>query len=142
MARPPVAPHQIGTRATSASPELAGGGDLSGGVVTGTAPLSAREAREEAMRTCRGAFNVSCTSSKLPKQIMREIQRALSVQRVAYKQASPYIVKCQRQNLRFEMEIAHLDHLESIYVVRFRRVAGELASYKELCSKILAEMKI
>mmetsp|Transcript_89718 Transcript_89718/g.155277 ORF Transcript_89718/g.155277 Transcript_89718/m.155277 type:complete len:869 (-) Transcript_89718:114-2720(-) len=160
-ARPPVSGG--GARASSASPEIcATPGDERGGGSSATAPagnggssgaaagssavgsgaMSAREARDEVMRTCRGAFNVSCTSSKAPKQILQEMQRALTLQRVSYKQASAFLVKCQRQNLRFEMEISHLDHLESIYVVRFRRVAGELVSYKELCSKILAEMKI
>jgi len=94
------------------------------------------------MRTCRGAFNVSCTSSKPPKHIMQEMQRALTLHRIAHKQTTSFLVKCQKQGLRFEMEISYLDHLESIYVVRFRRAAGELAAYKELCSKILAEMKI
>eukprot|EP00434_Breviolum_minutum_P014128 symbB.v1.2.012456.t2/scaffold858.1/size157433/4 len=98
--------------------------------------------RDESMRTCRGAFNVACTSSKAPKQIMQEIQKALTIQRVVFKQANAFLVRCQKQSLRFEMEISHLDHLESIYVVRFRRGAGELTTYKELCSKVLAEMKI
>lgn len=98
--------------------------------------------RDESMRTCRGAFNVACTTSKAPKQIMQEIQKALTLQRVAFKQANAFLVRCQKQSLRFEMEISHLDHLESIYVVRFRRAAGELTTYKELCSKVLAEMKI
>lgn len=98
--------------------------------------------RDESMRTCRGAFNVACTTSKAPKQIMQEIQKALTLQRVAFRQANAFLVRCQKQSLRFEMEISHLDHLESIYVVRFRRAAGELTTYKELCSKVLAEMKI
>jgi hypothetical protein len=105
-------------------------------------PLSARESRDEEIHTCRGSFNVSCTSSKAPKQILQEIQRALTLQRVSYKQESAFLVKCQRQNLRFEMKISNLDHLESVHVVRFRRVAGELVSYKELCAKIVAEMRI
>jgi len=62
--------------------------------------------------------------------------------RVSYKQVSPFQVKCQRQSVRFEMEISHLDHLDSVYVVRFRRIAGELVAYKEMCSRVLAEMKI
>lgn len=140
------APHGHGSvaRAASASPDMSppAAPEGPGAVNTGAAPMSAREARDEVMRTCRGAFNVSCTSSKAPKQILQEIQRALTLQRVSYKQATGFLVKCQRQNLRFEMEISHLDHLESIYVVRFRRVAGELVAYKELCSKVLAEMKI
>jgi hypothetical protein len=73
---------------------------------------------------------------------MQEIQRALTIQRVAFKQVSAYKTTCQKQAVRFEMEVSHLDHLESIYVVRFRRVAGEAAQYKDLCSKILAEMKV
>lgn len=73
---------------------------------------------------------------------MQEIQRALTVQRVAFKQASAFKASCQKQSVRFEMEVSHLDHLESIYVVRFRRIAGELTQYKDLCSKILAEMKV
>lgn len=85
---------------------------------------------------------MQCTSSKAPKLILQEMHRALGLQHVSYKQASPFLVKCQKQSLRFEMEVAHLDHLESIYVVRFRRVAGELSIYKELCAKILANMKI
>jgi len=141
--------HQNGSvRAASASPEFASS-SIDAGVMSS---LSAREGREggqpngsndaAAMRTCRGAFNVSCTSSKAPKQILQEIQRALTQQRVSYKQANPFLVKCQKQHLRFEVEISNLDHLESVYVVRFRRVAGDLVPYKELSSKILAEMKI
>lgn len=94
------------------------------------------------MKTCRGAFNVSCTSSKHPRQIMQEIQRALGVHRVSFKPSSAYCVKCQKQAVRFEMEMSRLDNLESIYVVRFKRVAGEVWNYKDLCSKILAEMKV
>jgi len=145
MARPGTGgngPQGSAARASSASPDMSPPGAPEAGSGIGAAPMSAREARDEVMRTCRGAFNVSCTSSKAPKQILQEIQRALTLQRVSYKQATGFLVKCQRQSLRFEMEISHLDHLESIYVVRFRRVAGELVSYKELCSKILAEMKI
>jgi len=145
--RPSAPAHSGGARSSSASPQLT----LAPGVSTHSgppahgyhdAPLSAREARDEVMRTCRGNFNVSCTSSRAPKQIMQEMHRALALQRVTYEQTSSFLVKCQRQGIRFDMEVSHLDHLESVYVVRFRRVAGDLVNYKELCSKILAEMKI
>lgn len=85
---------------------------------------------------------MSCTSSKAPRQILQEIQRALTLHRVTFKPTSAFKVSCQKQSVRFEMEISHLDHLESVYVVRFRRVAGELLQYKDLCSKVLAEMKV
>lgn len=127
-------------RAASATPDVAYDGGM--GATGAAAPLSARDAREESMRTCKGHFNVSCTSSKAPKQIMQEIHKALTAHRIAFKQATAFLVRCQKQSLRFEMEISHLDHLESIYVVRFKRAAGELATYKELCSRVLADMRI
>eukprot|EP00929_Paragymnodinium_shiwhaense_P047984 TRINITY_DN24327_c0_g1_i1.p1 TRINITY_DN24327_c0_g1~~TRINITY_DN24327_c0_g1_i1.p1 ORF type:complete len:855 (-),score=194.10 TRINITY_DN24327_c0_g1_i1:279-2843(-) len=132
-------------RAASASPETtlpSAGPTPSPQDMAVGGSMSARDSRDEAMRTCRGSFNVSCTSSKAPKQIMTEIQKSLTMQRVSYKQASQHLVRCQKQALRFEMEISHLDQLGSMYVVRFRRVAGEMAGYKEMCSKVLAEMKI
>lgn len=123
-------------RATSASPDVHTGGNHEGGTI------SSRESNHEAMRTCRGAFNVSCTSSKAPKELVQEMYRSLQMNNVTFKQGSPYLVRCQRLSVRFEMEISNLDNLDSMHVVRFRRVAGELSSYKELCARVLAEMKM
>lgn len=109
-------------------------------------PLSARDSREDAMRTARGAFNVSCASSRPPRQIMQEIHRALTLQRVSFKQATGFSVKCQKQSVRFEMEISHLENQQgmesAVYVVRFKRILGDLFQYKDLCGKILSEMKL
>mmetsp|Transcript_3308 Transcript_3308/g.7435 ORF Transcript_3308/g.7435 Transcript_3308/m.7435 type:complete len:747 (-) Transcript_3308:133-2373(-) len=131
--------HSGSVQASLGSPRTSTSQDNEGG--SAAQPASARENRDE-MRSCRGAFNVSCTSSRTPRVILQEIQRALALNRVASKQASAYIVRCQKQSLRFEMEIANLDHLESIHVVRFRRLAGDTALFKELCGKVLADMKI
>mmetsp|Transcript_65315 Transcript_65315/g.121756 ORF Transcript_65315/g.121756 Transcript_65315/m.121756 type:complete len:743 (-) Transcript_65315:107-2335(-) len=131
--------HSGSVQASLGSPRTSTTQDNEGG--TTAQPPSARDTKDE-MRSCRGAFNVSCTSSRSPRVILQEIQRALALNRVASKQASAYIVRCQKQSLRFEMEIANLDQLESIHVVRFRRLAGDTALFKDLCGKILADMKI
>lgn len=111
---------------------------------TGPTCLSAREPREiqTAMRSCRGAFNVSCTTTKAPKITMQEIQRSLNLQRVSFKQNSAFSVRCQKQTIKFEVEVSHLDNLESVYVIRFKRIAGELAQYKDLCSRLLGDMRV
>ena len=44
--------------------------------------------------------------------------------------------------MRFEMELTKLENLESIYVVRFKRVGGETWPYKEICSKVLNSMRL
>jgi hypothetical protein len=38
--------------------------------------------------------------------------------------------------------IAHLDDQDAIFVLRFKRVAGDLAQYKALCSALLADMRL
>ncbi len=40
------------------------------------------------------------------------------------------------------MEIAHLDNLDSIYVVKFKRLAGETWAYKEISGKVLQSMHL
>lgn len=52
--------------------------------------------------------------------------RALDLNRVSYKKIGSYGVRCQKNNVRFDMEIAHLDNLDNIYVVKFKRLAGEM----------------
>lgn len=94
------------------------------------------------MRTCRGAFNVSCTSSKNPREILSEVVHVLQAHRISFKQTSQWVIKCQRQMLRFEIDIAHLDDLETIYVLCFKRISGDLSQYKTLCSNLLAEMHL
>ena len=40
------------------------------------------------------------------------------------------------------MEITHLENLENIYVVKFKRLAGETNAYKEVSSKVLNMMNL
>jgi len=105
-------------------------------------PLSARMPRDEVLASSRGAHTSSCTTSKPLKHIQQEMNRTLTSQRVTFKQVSPTLVKCQKLNVRFELEISQLEHLESIHVVRCRRVAGEVAAFREISTKLFAEMKI
>jgi hypothetical protein len=73
---------------------------------------------------------------------VQEIHRALAAQHIAFRQVSPLSVRCQRHAVRFNVEVACLDRLGSIHAVRFQRVAGELWQYKDICAKLLAEMRV
>lgn len=97
---------------------------------------------EEAAQPCRGAFDMSRTTCKAPTQIMHEVQRALAMQRVTHKKASAFLVRCEKHGLRFEVELSRHLQLTSSHVVRFRRLAGSFASCRELCSRVLAEMRL
>jgi hypothetical protein len=94
------------------------------------------------MKICRGPFNVNCTTSKDPQLVLIEMVRSLELQKVSYKKVGNYGLRCQKNNVRFEMEIAHLDNLDSIYIVKFKRLAGETSSYKEVSNKVLNNMHL
>jgi hypothetical protein len=78
------------------------------------------------MKVCRGPFNVNCTTAREPQAVLSEMLRALDLNRVSYKKIGSYGLRCQKNNVRFDMEIAHLDNLDNIYVVKFKRLAGEM----------------
>jgi len=78
------------------------------------------------MKVCRGPFNVNCTTARDPPAVLSEMLRALDLNRVSYKKLGSYGLRCQKNNVRFDMEIAHLDNLDRIYVVKFKRLAGEM----------------
>lgn len=104
-------------------------------------PLSAREARED-RRFGRSAYDTLRTSSRPPRLIMQELQRVLAAQRIASKQVSPLMLRCQWLSLKFDVEVAALDRLGSIHAVRSRRTAGEPWQFKDVCNRLLAELRI
>lgn len=101
-------------------------------------PLSAREAREDR----RAASDTLRTSSKSPRIIMHELQRVVAAQRIASKQVSPLMLRCQWLGLKFDVEVAPLDRMGSIHAVRARRTSGEPWVYKDVCNRLLAELRI
>lgn len=69
---------------------------------------------------------MNCTTAREPQAVLTEMLRALDLNRVSYKKIGSYGLRCQKNNVRFDMEIAHLDNLDNIYVVKFKRLAGEM----------------
>ena len=67
---------------------------------------------------------------------------SLTANKVTHKRIGSYGLRCQHMSVRFEMEIAHLEHLENIYLVRFKRLAGEMQQFKEVSGKVLERMNL
>lgn len=49
---------------------------------------------------------------------------------------------CAMPRVRFEAEVAHLDDMKAMYVVQFRRIAGEQARYQEIVQALIAKMQL
>ena len=100
------------------------------------------EKKDDGMKVCRGPFNVNCTTSKDPQLILFEMVKSLEFQKVSYKKIGNFGLRCQKNNVRFDMEITHLDNLDNVYVVKFKRLAGETCSFKEVSGKVLSSMHL
>ena len=68
-------------------------------------------------------FNVSCTTSKHPSQVAREVLRACAALKIACRQTG-FLFQAQRGNMTFNVELTGLDM--GLHLVRVRRTAGEV----------------
>ena len=94
------------------------------------------------MKVCRGPFNVNCTTDRDPQELLMDMVRSLEHQKVSYKKIGSWGLRCQKNSVRFEMEIAHLDDIESIYILKFKRLAGEIPNYKDVSARVLNNINL
>merc|ERR1740129_644552 len=116
------------------------GAGARGGPESAEASLTSA-ARDEA-GGIRGSSNMTRSTCKAPTQIMQELQRALGSQMVTFRKASTSVLRCEKQSIRFEIEISRHSCVTGTYVVRCKRQAGAFATCKELCAAVLAESRI
>lgn len=72
---------------------------------------------------------------------MQEVLRALLVFRVQHRQTSNFRIRCEAHRVRFEAEVLQQDR-GGEFLLRFCRVAGDMAQYRELCAQLLAEVRV
>jgi hypothetical protein len=86
-------------------------------------------------------IHAACNGSRNPKQIVQEILRVLAAQRISGRQASSFLVRAQGHGCRIEAEVLQVDRGGG-YVLRFSRVSGDVWVFKDICSQLLADIKI
>jgi hypothetical protein len=65
----------------------------------------------------------------------------LAAQRISGRQASSFLVRAQGHGCRIEAEVLQVDRGGG-YVLRFSRVSGDVWVFKDICSQLLADIKI
>ncbi|RKO86080.1 KA1 domain/Ssp2 C-terminal domain-containing protein [Blyttiomyces helicus] len=105
---------------------------------------------ENKPRSLRFTFNSNTTSSKPPDEIVQEVVDACDKHGVVHRLASRFLVECTSSSptpggkdaVKFEVEICKLPRLKNLHGLRFKRVAGPSADYKDVCEKILASVAL
>ncbi|KAJ3201445.1 Map microtubule affinity-regulating kinase [Clydaea vesicula] len=98
-------------------------------------------------RSLRFTFNSNSTSSKPPDEIVAEVVQACKKHFVIHKIASKYLVECNLagmngENIKFDIEICKLPRLKNLHGLRFKRLSGASAEYKDICEKILSTVEL
>eukprot|EP01137_Pigoraptor_chileana_P009398 Opistho-2@57573 len=99
------------------------------------------------LRTVRGLFNVSTTSSKPAMDIMKEVSRVLTEFKIEHSWRD-YTVTCvdavanpKGQPIRFEIEICKIPKL-NLYGLHLKRLGGDTWPYKRLCHRLMSNMQL
>ena len=91
----------------------------------------------------QGPFNVNCTTNKEPGHVMGELFKSLNQNQVNFQKTSNYSVRCQKgPGLLFSVELNHLEDLANILIVKFKRLQGEMPTYREVSSQVLQAMTL
>lgn len=96
----------------------------------------------EEMKTYRGPFSVSCSTTKDPALVMNDMVRSLDLYSVSFQRLGNYFIKCQKSSVKFEMELTKMENLEFVYIVRILRTSGDINKYRDVASRILGSMKL
>lgn len=73
---------------------------------------------------------------------MSELYRSLEHSQVSFEKTTQHSVQCQKGNSAFTVELNHLEDLTNILIIKFKRVSGDMPSYRDVSSKILSGMTL
>jgi hypothetical protein len=73
-------------------------------------------------RMFKGSFSLLCTSIKPAFEIIEDVSKVLDFNKIKYKKIGGYLLTCQKQVIKFEIEVMQMDSMEFMHVVRFKRL--------------------
>jgi len=129
------------------SPTL--GGDRPSSGLRKLPSLNFGRGRKDKIRTIKGVFNVDTTTMKNPREVMEEVVRVLADQPLMV-DCEGYTFRCKstedspessKARLQFEIEICQIKGL-SMIGVKFKRLAGDVWEYRNMCQNIMAMTKL
>lgn len=109
----------------------------------------AEEDGTEKPRSLRFTFNSNTTSSKAPDEIMVELIKVSNKLNLTHRLLTRYLLECTSTNaaagkeiLKIEVEVCKLPRLNNLHGLRFKRVSGSSADYKEICEQLLTSINL
>ena len=89
----------------------------------------------------QGAPNMSQKLEVAPKDLMGEAMRVLDAQKVGYAPAAPFLLRCERYSVAFELEVVAVDDTQTAFVVRLQRTQGDAWLFRAICRRVLPALR-
>jgi len=102
---------------------------------------------EEKMKHRPAGSSILLSTTRAPRDIVREIQKAFSALHIMFKQQSSLTIRGEavtsQSRVTLELEITAAGSSGgSESVLRSKKLSGDQAEYKDLCARVLSEMDI
>jgi len=99
---------------------------------------------ENEIKSYTGPFDVCCSTNKDPNILREELQKIIINSKITCKPqvGSNYKFKCQKNGIKFEIDIYKLAEMESFYTLKFKKVEGSNLVYREICKKIVLSLHL
>ena len=81
-------------------------------------------------------------STKTAIELIYEAKSSLIKNGINYKDSGTHLLRCYKDKVYFECEIFEVENLPNILTIKFKRLRGNLWSYKELITKVFAFIKL
>ncbi|CAG9316543.1 unnamed protein product [Blepharisma stoltei] len=96
----------------------------------------------EALKPYNGPFCINCTSTRPTIEIIKQIIKALEMQKATYKQSGAYNFICIKSRFKFEIELNYIEGSTGLKLVRFINIGTNYSSFQAICEEILELMDL
>jgi len=88
------------------------------------------------MKIHKGPFHLNSVTSKNPKYLINELAKVLESHKIYCRNMTKYSLRCEKDTNKFEIEINSLHNHDSVYILKFNKLSGDIAKSNEICSQI------
>lgn len=93
--------------------------------------------KEETIRTYKGFADINYITAKDPREIFEEILKVLIKQKVKIYKKRMYAISCQKQDVKFKVEVMLLEEPSGLNYVRLKKIEGVIGRYREVVGKLM-----
>jgi len=73
---------------------------------------------------------------------MKDVTNSLNLSNVQYKRMSRYLVIAEKEYVRLKLEVMQMEDIDTMHIVKFKKISGNQRDYTNLCTKLLRLMKL